>query len=98
MLSPKRTKYRKAHKGRVKGVAKGGTALNFGAYRPKGGRSPARDHRAPDRGRPACHHPSYPASGPGVDPHLPGCAGVVRSRPRSAWARARDRRNTGCAG
>lgn len=32
MLSPKRTKYRKAHKGRVKGVAKGGTALNFGAF------------------------------------------------------------------
>ena len=32
MLSPKRTKYRKAHKGRIKGVAKGGTALNFGAF------------------------------------------------------------------
>ena len=32
MLSPKRTKYRKAHKGRIHGVAKGGTALNFGAY------------------------------------------------------------------
>src|ERR1700734_408010 len=32
MLSPKRTKYRKAHKGRVHGMAKGGTALNFGAY------------------------------------------------------------------
>lgn len=32
MLSPKRTKFRKAHKGRVKGVAKGGTTLNFGAY------------------------------------------------------------------
>ena len=32
MLSPKRTKFRKAHKGRIKGVAKGGTALNFGAY------------------------------------------------------------------
>ena len=32
MLSPKRTKYRKAHKGRVHGNAKGGTALNFGAY------------------------------------------------------------------
>ena len=32
MLSPKRTKYRKAHKGRVHGLAKGGTALNFGAY------------------------------------------------------------------
>jgi large subunit ribosomal protein L16 len=32
MLQPKRTKYRKAHKGRVHGLAKGGTTLNFGAY------------------------------------------------------------------
>lgn len=32
MLSPKRTKYRKAHKGRIKGAAKGGSTLNFGAY------------------------------------------------------------------
>lgn len=32
MLQPKRTKYRKAHKGRIKGLASGGTALNFGAY------------------------------------------------------------------
>ena len=32
MLQPKRTKFRKAHKGRIKGVAKGGTALNFGTY------------------------------------------------------------------
>jgi large subunit ribosomal protein L16 len=32
MLQPKRTKYRKAHKGRVHGQAKGGTALNFGAF------------------------------------------------------------------
>ena len=32
MLSPKRTKYRKAHKGRVRGNAKGGTNLDFGAY------------------------------------------------------------------
>ncbi len=32
MLSPKRTKFRKAHKGRIKGNSKGGTALNFGAY------------------------------------------------------------------
>ena len=32
MLSPKRTKYRKAFKGRIHGVAKGGTALNFGSY------------------------------------------------------------------
>lgn len=32
MLAPKRTKYRKAHKGRIHGFAKGGTALNFGTY------------------------------------------------------------------
>lgn len=32
MLQPKRTKFRKAHKGRISGLAKGGTALNFGAY------------------------------------------------------------------
>lgn len=32
MMSPKRTKYRKAFKGRIKGAAKGGTDLNFGAF------------------------------------------------------------------
>ena len=32
MLSPKRTKFRKAHKGRIHGNAKAGTTLNFGAY------------------------------------------------------------------
>ncbi|MFK7866567.1 MAG: 50S ribosomal protein L16 [Alphaproteobacteria bacterium] len=32
MLSPKRTKYRKAHKGRIHGLAKGGSDLNFGAF------------------------------------------------------------------
>ena len=32
MLSPKRTKFRKTHKGRIHGMAKGGTVLNFGSY------------------------------------------------------------------
>ena len=32
MLSPKRTKFRKAHKGRIHGLAKGGTSLNFGQF------------------------------------------------------------------
>ena len=32
MLSPKRTKFRKAHKGRIHGNAKGGTTLNFGSF------------------------------------------------------------------
>jgi len=32
MLQPKRTKYRKLHKGRIHGQAKGGSDLNFGTY------------------------------------------------------------------
>ncbi len=32
MLQPKRTKFRKQHKGRIKGEAKGGFDLNFGTY------------------------------------------------------------------
>jgi large subunit ribosomal protein L16 len=32
MLQPKRTKFRKAFKGRIHGAAKGGTDLNFGSY------------------------------------------------------------------
>ena len=32
MLQPARTKHRKAFKGRIHGLAKGGTQLNFGAF------------------------------------------------------------------
>ena len=32
MLQPKKTKYRKQFKGRIKGASKGGFALNFGSY------------------------------------------------------------------
>jgi len=32
MLQPKRTKFRKQHKGRIHGAAKGGTDLNFGSF------------------------------------------------------------------
>ena len=32
MLQPKKTKFRKAFKGRIHGNAKGGTSLNFGSY------------------------------------------------------------------
>ena len=32
MLQPKTTKFRKMHKGRISGNAKGGFALNFGSY------------------------------------------------------------------
>lgn len=32
MLQPKKTKYRKAHKGRIHGASKGGTQLAFGSF------------------------------------------------------------------
>ena len=32
MLMPKRTKYRRVHRGRRRGTAKGGTSVNFGDY------------------------------------------------------------------
>ena len=32
MLQPKRTKFRKQHKGRIHGSAKGGSDINFGSY------------------------------------------------------------------
>ena len=32
MLQPKRTKFRKQHKGRIHGASKAGTALNFGSF------------------------------------------------------------------
>ena len=32
MLSPKKTKFRKAHKGRIHGLAKGATTLLYGSY------------------------------------------------------------------
>jgi len=32
MLSPKKTKYRKQFKGRISGMAKGGSSLTFGSY------------------------------------------------------------------
>ena len=32
MLSPKRLKFRKQHKGRIHGLAKGGSELSFGSY------------------------------------------------------------------
>ena len=32
MMQPKKTKFRKAHKGRIKGNTKGGASLNFGEF------------------------------------------------------------------
>ena len=78
MLQPKRTKYRKAHKGRIHGNAKGGTELNFGsiglkAMEPE--RITARQIESARR-----HYPPHQAPGAFVDPHLPGCARQLQAR------------------
>src|SRR3954462_6299061 len=52
MLQPKRTKYRKAFKGRISGAAKGGFNLDFGSYGVKAvepGRLTAREIEAARR-------------------------------------------------
>ena len=52
MLQPKRTKFRKQFKGRIHGLAKGGTELNFGAFGMKAlepGRVTAREIEAARR-------------------------------------------------
>jgi large subunit ribosomal protein L16 len=51
MMQPKKTKYRKAHKGRIHGLAKGGTVLNFGAYGLKA-TSPGRVRQGKGKGTP----------------------------------------------
>jgi len=72
MLSPKRTKYRKAHKGRIRGVAQSGTTLNFGSFgEGDGARS---GHCSADRSGPPRNHPSHEASGFDLDSGFPGSA------------------------
>jgi hypothetical protein len=70
MLQPKRTKFRKAHKGRIHGDAKGGTTLNFGSYGLKA--------LEPDRIT-ARYHASHSPSGPSLDPRVPRRACVVEA-------------------
>ena len=60
MLQPKRTKFRKAFKGRIHGNAKGGTELNFGAFGLKA-MEPRADYRTPDRGGSPRDHASHQA-------------------------------------
>jgi len=75
MLQPKRTKFRKMHKGRIKGLAKGGSDLNFGTYGLKATtpeRVTARQIEAARRA--SCHDASHETSGPCVDPDFPGHA------------------------
>ena len=75
MLQPKRTKFRKAFKGRIHGNAKGGTTLSLRRGRPQGDGARALD-RPPDRSGAPRHRAPHEACGPHVDPHFPGRSGV----------------------
>ena len=88
MLQPKRTKFRKMHKGRIKGLAKGGSDLNFGTYGLKALAARA-CHRASDRSCTSCHDASHETSGPRLDPDLPGYSRDLRSRPKSVWVKVK---------
>ena len=70
MLQPTRTKFRKAHKGRIHGIATCGDGPGLRPVRAQGAGAGAR-HRAPDRGGAARAHPPHEARRPGLDPRLP---------------------------
>ncbi len=78
MLQPKRTKFRKAFKGRIHGDAKGGTSLNFGSYGLKAMEPERITARQIEAARRAIT-PSHQAPGAFVDPHLPGRARLVEA-------------------
>lgn len=93
MLQPKRTKFRKAFKGRIHGDAKGGTSLNFGSY----GLKAMEPERITAR--------QIEAARRAITRHIKRQGRLWirifrtfrfrRSLPKSAWARVRVRRNSG---
>ncbi len=94
MLQPKKTKYRKAFKGRIKGNARGGTDLNFGFLWPQGYGTRAY-HGSADRSGSPRDHPSHQASGTFVDPDLPGRACNRRSLPKFVRVKVKAPSNSG---
>src|SRR5207247_9223223 len=68
MLQPMRTKFRKAHKGRIKGIATSGVDLAFGQF----GLKALEPERVctPDRGCASGAHAPHETGGPGLDSHL----------------------------
>ena len=59
MLLPKRVKYRRVHRGRMKGKASRGNTVTYGDFGL--GHRAQLDHQQPDRGRPYRHDPLHQA-------------------------------------
>ncbi len=88
MLQPKRTKFRKLHKGRIRGFAKGGSDLNFGTYGLKATTpervtarqiEAARRAMTTNRGRPTCYDTSHETAGSGLDSDFSGYTGYFQA-------------------
>ena len=94
MLQPKRTKFRKQHKGRIHGEAKGGFELELRHLRAESDRARA-DHRAADRSRPSCHDASHEASGLASGSGSSRIRRSPRSPPKFGWVRVRARSISG---
>ena len=60
MLLPKRVKYRRVHRGRLKGKAMRGNTVTYGDFGLQA-TEPLLDHQQPDRGRPYRHDPLHQA-------------------------------------
>ena len=58
MLMPKRVKFRRPHRGSMKGRAKGGTEVAFGEYGLQA-LGALLDHQPANRGSPYCDDPLY---------------------------------------
>ncbi len=94
MLSPKRLKFRKQHKGRIHGNAKGGTELSFGSFGLKA--------LSPDR----ITARQIEAARRAITRREPAVYGFVFSRmfpylinlPKSVWVKVKVLSNTGAQG
>jgi large subunit ribosomal protein L16 len=93
MMQPKRSKFRKAFKGRIHGDAKGGYALNFGEFGLKAMEPERVTARQIEAARRALTRHMKRAGRVWIRVS-PTCR-CRRSRSKCAWARARARRNGG---
>ena len=93
-VDAEKVKHRKQQRGRMSGVAKGGTKVTFGDYGIQA-LEPGLDHQPPDRGRSYRDDPLHQAWRQGLDHASSPTSRSPRSRPRPAWARARATPSTG---
>ena len=74
-MMPKRVKFRKSQRGKMKGNATRGNTVAFGEYGLQTTKAGV-DHRPADRGRPRRRAALPAPRGPPVHPHLPAQAGL----------------------